>query len=150
MCVWRGGSRILVRGAQRSFDPRGWALTPKFAHNRGFPLKISWKLHDFEINLGGRGPRIRLWYGFVITDINWWRGRGSCRLPHLMQHHAIYRFPLLNANMLPGGMPHVFSGNLLWLGIQKEKLFKSFGSWCCWAFSYSSVKHTFQGKWTCF
>ncbi len=35
----RGGSRILVRGAN-SCDPRG-ALNPKFAQNRGFSLKIA-------------------------------------------------------------------------------------------------------------
>ena len=61
--IWRGslttkpmelrrGSRILVRGAQQSFD----SLSPKFAHNRGVSLKIAWKLHDFEEILGARGP----------------------------------------------------------------------------------------------
>ncbi len=38
-CVDCGGSRILVRGAQQSFDPKK-ALNPKFAQNRGFRLKI--------------------------------------------------------------------------------------------------------------
>ncbi len=35
----KGGSRILVRGAQQSFDPRG-ALSPKFAQSRCFPQKL--------------------------------------------------------------------------------------------------------------
>ncbi len=42
----RGRSRILVRGAQQSLDPRG-DLSPKFAQSRGFSLKLAWKLHDF-------------------------------------------------------------------------------------------------------
>ncbi len=50
----RGRSRILVRGGQQSFDPRG-ALSPKFAQNRGFSLKIACKLHDFG-KLLGQGP----------------------------------------------------------------------------------------------
>ena len=44
-----GGSRILVQGAQRSFDPKGgggWA--PNL-------LKIDWKLHDFEKRTEGQG-----------------------------------------------------------------------------------------------
>ncbi len=36
----RRGSRILVRWAQQSFDPMG-DLSPKFAQNRGFSLKLS-------------------------------------------------------------------------------------------------------------
>ena len=53
------GSRILVRGAQQSFDPKR-GQSPKFARN-GFSLKIACKLHDFEEILGakswGRAPR---------------------------------------------------------------------------------------------
>ncbi len=49
------GSRILVRGGQPSFDPKGGALSPKFAQNRGFSLTIAWKRHDFEKILGARG-----------------------------------------------------------------------------------------------
>ena len=47
-----GASRVLIRG-QRCFDPSGPG--PKIAQNRGFPLKIAWKVHDFEKNLGGKG-----------------------------------------------------------------------------------------------
>ncbi len=39
-----------------SFDPRE-ALSLKFAQNGGFPLKIPWKLHDFEEILGARGAQ---------------------------------------------------------------------------------------------
>ncbi len=49
----RGGSTILVRGAQQSFDPWG-TLSSKFAQNRGFPLhclKTAW----FWTNLGDKG-----------------------------------------------------------------------------------------------
>ncbi len=35
----RRRSRILVRGAQRSFDPRG-ALSPTFDQNRVFPCPL--------------------------------------------------------------------------------------------------------------
>ncbi len=35
------GSRIMVRVAQQSFDPRGGALNPKFVSNRDFSLKIA-------------------------------------------------------------------------------------------------------------
>ncbi len=39
--IWRrGGSRIFVRGVQQSFDPKGGALSPKFAQNTYFPLKL--------------------------------------------------------------------------------------------------------------
>ncbi len=44
----RAGSRILIRGAQQNFDPRG-GPSPKL-------LKIAWKLHDFEKILGAEGP----------------------------------------------------------------------------------------------
>ena len=43
------------QGGQWSFDPKG-GLSPKFAQNRGFPLKIAWKLHDFEEILGAGLP----------------------------------------------------------------------------------------------
>ena len=43
------------QGAQWSFDPKGvGALSPKFAQNRGFPLKLP-ELPDFEEILGARG-----------------------------------------------------------------------------------------------
>ena len=44
-------------GAVEVGPPLG-ALNPKFAQNRGFSLKIAWKLHDFEEIMGarGRGP----------------------------------------------------------------------------------------------
>ena len=38
----------------RVLTPRG-ALSPKFVQNRGFSLKIAWKVHDFEDILGARG-----------------------------------------------------------------------------------------------
>ncbi len=66
----RRGSRILVRGAQWSLDPKVGALSPKFAQNRGFPLKIPSKLHNFEEILGARraraprAPWIRFWVEF--------------------------------------------------------------------------------------
>ncbi len=59
----RRRSRILVRG-QRSFGPRGGALSSKFAQNRGFPLKLpencmilkkSWMQGG-----GGSGPKAPL------------------------------------------------------------------------------------------
>ncbi len=42
------------QGGQQSFNPKG-GLSPKFAQNKGFSLKIAWKLHDFEEILGARG-----------------------------------------------------------------------------------------------
>ena len=42
------------QGASGVLTPRG-ALSPKFAQNRGFALKIAWKLHDFGKILGARG-----------------------------------------------------------------------------------------------
>ncbi len=52
----RGWSRILVREPSRVLTPEG-GLSPKFAQNRGFFLKIAWKLNDFEKILGARGGR---------------------------------------------------------------------------------------------
>ncbi len=54
-CQLRRTAKILVRGAERSFDPR--ALSPKFAQNRGFPLKLPencmiWK----KWGQGAQGP----------------------------------------------------------------------------------------------
>ena len=53
----RGGSRILVRGPQQIFNPKGGgALSPKFAQNRGFfPFEMP-QSYDFEQILGARGP----------------------------------------------------------------------------------------------
>ena len=52
----RGGSRILVRGVQRRFDPRR-ALSPKFAQNRGFfPLKLPEKCMIFKKSWGQGEP----------------------------------------------------------------------------------------------
>ncbi len=42
------------QGGPVEFWPQG-ALSPKFAQNRAFSLKITWKLHDFEEILGERG-----------------------------------------------------------------------------------------------
>ena len=53
---WSGGVSVVL-------SPRG-TLSPKFAQNGGFLLKIAWKLHDFEELLvvrGARAPRIRYW-----------------------------------------------------------------------------------------
>ena len=78
-CFWcnnlgdtRRGSRIFVRVAQRSFDPGG-GLSTKFAQNRGFSIKISWKLHDFEKKKcwgygGGLGP-------FLDLPVATWKAR---------------------------------------------------------------------------
>ena len=43
-------------GPSGVWTPRG-SLSPKFAQNRAFPLKIAWKLHYFEDILRTRGPR---------------------------------------------------------------------------------------------
>ena len=48
----RGGSRIVIREAAAEFWPQSGALSAKFAHNRGFSLKIVWKLHDFSSSWG--------------------------------------------------------------------------------------------------
>ena len=61
---WSGGpSRVLTQGA----------LSPKFAQNRVFSVKIAWKLHDFEEILGARGhgppgplPWICYWTPFEL------------------------------------------------------------------------------------
>ena len=45
---WSGGTIGVL-------TPRG-ALSPKFAQNGGFSLKIAWKLHDLKKILGARGP----------------------------------------------------------------------------------------------
>ncbi len=37
---YRRGSRILVRGSPVEFWPQGGALSPQFAQNKGFPLKL--------------------------------------------------------------------------------------------------------------
>ncbi len=52
VCVIRRGSRILVRGAQQSLDPRG-ALSSKFAQNI-WGVFIASKLHDFEKKILGK------------------------------------------------------------------------------------------------
>ena len=41
------------QGGQQSFDPKG-ALSPTFAHNRGFPLKMPQRCMIIK-NLGGQG-----------------------------------------------------------------------------------------------
>ena len=52
----RRGSRILVRGAQWSFDPKRGALSPTFAQNKGFPSNLPENCMTFEKkNLGGKG-----------------------------------------------------------------------------------------------
>ncbi len=57
------------QGGQRSFDTKG-ALSKKFAQNRGFSLKIAWKLHDLK-NLGAReGPP-----GSATDPSGIWTGR---------------------------------------------------------------------------
>ncbi len=71
--MWQGGratplyrlhtrrvSRILVRRGPAEIWPQMEALRPTFAQNRGFSLKIAWKLHDLKkilgATLGGLGP----------------------------------------------------------------------------------------------
>ncbi len=54
LAEFRGGFRFLFRGPSRVFTPGG-ALSPTFAQNRGFPLKIAWKLHDFGKILRAKG-----------------------------------------------------------------------------------------------
>ncbi len=72
MC--RGGSRILVRGSQMSFDPNGLALSPRFAQNRGFPLKLPENCMILEKMLGARWgppPPLRKWCTLVkTTELN--------------------------------------------------------------------------------
>ncbi len=48
------GSRILVRRAQQSFDPREGALSPMFAQNSGFPLELNENCMILKIILGGK------------------------------------------------------------------------------------------------
>ncbi len=45
------------QGGPAEFWPQGGALSPKYAQNRGFSLKIAWKLHDFEEILGASWVR---------------------------------------------------------------------------------------------
>ncbi len=51
----RRGSRILVSGAQWSFDPKG-ALSQKFSQNRGFSLKITENCMILNKSWGQGGP----------------------------------------------------------------------------------------------
>ncbi len=48
-----GGSRILVRGPVEFWPQGDWAQN--LLKIGVFPLRIAWKLHDFEKNLGARG-----------------------------------------------------------------------------------------------
>ncbi len=47
---------ILVRGVQWSFDPKGRALSPKFAQNMGFPLKLPENCMILNKSWGQGGP----------------------------------------------------------------------------------------------
>ncbi len=68
-CSWGTQARTQDFGQEgpTEFWFQGGTLTSKFAQDRGFPLKIAWKLHDFEEILGARGawapraPWIRYW-----------------------------------------------------------------------------------------
>ncbi len=57
----RRGSRIFGQGGPAEFWPKGGALSQKCSQNRGFSLKIAWKLHDFKQIWGGPGPCICHW-----------------------------------------------------------------------------------------
>ncbi len=52
----RGGFTILVRG-EVEFDLSGGGALSQNLLNKGVSLKIAWKLHDFEQNLGGKGAQ---------------------------------------------------------------------------------------------
>ena len=54
----RRGSRILVRATQWSLDPKGGALSPQFAANMGFPLKLPQNCMILKTSWGqgGRAP----------------------------------------------------------------------------------------------
>ncbi len=59
--VWRWGpsrgSRILARGPSVVLTPRGGALSPKYARNKGFPLKLPENCMILKISWGqGCGP----------------------------------------------------------------------------------------------
>ncbi len=62
--TFRGGSRILVTGAQHSFDPKGGGLSPKIAQNRVFPLNVPEKCMIKKKKIlgarGGPGPQAPL------------------------------------------------------------------------------------------
>ena len=62
VCIFRRGSRILVRGAQQSFGPKGGALSPKFAQIGGFPLTLPENCMIFKKSWGqgGLGPQAPL------------------------------------------------------------------------------------------
>ncbi len=51
---FQGRIQDFAQGGPVEFWPQG-GLSPKFAQNRDFPLKLAWKLHDFEQFLGVRG-----------------------------------------------------------------------------------------------
>ena len=70
--TFRRGSRILVRGAAE-FWPQGEALSLKFAHNRGFALKIPWKLKK-SWGWGGPGPKGRPLDPLVTLVLIWGNG----------------------------------------------------------------------------
>ena len=54
-------------GPAEFWPPKGGGLSPKFAPNRGFSLKIAWKLHDFKKNLEGKeGP-----FGSAADILGW-------------------------------------------------------------------------------
>ncbi len=55
----QGQIRDFGQGGPSGVLVRGGSLSPKFAQNRGFPLKIAWKLRDFDkksLGQGGPGP----------------------------------------------------------------------------------------------
>ncbi len=58
---WPGGPSRVLTGA---------GLSPKFAQNMGFSLKITWKLHDLQNRSPGSGL-----VGEGGVPHNWWQGR---------------------------------------------------------------------------
>ncbi len=74
-CKLRRGSRILVRGPSRVLTPRG-ALSPKFAPNRGFSLKLPENYMILKKSCGqwgGGGPWIRYWNSILHFLGHQWR-----------------------------------------------------------------------------
>ncbi len=61
------------QGDQQSFYPKGGPRL-KFALNRGFSLKITWKLHDFKKILGATGA----WPSGPSAWIRYWNGWKCC------------------------------------------------------------------------
>ena len=125
-----GNPRILVRG-QKSFDPRG-ALTPKFAQNRGFPLKLPENCIILKKIWGVRGQAPRAPWRAKANTCGW----------QLIRTHLIWNWVL--SEVFP--KPHLFLYCVV-LHAKFEKRVdmkkKSFSQFCLFGLSVTHLNRIF-------